>query len=363
MAASQKSNVEQDKSAMRSGSVETAGDSRDGVDAVIKGAPEKPACVYRTIRIKGNEVEVSEGAASVSRPAPGEKCWVDIQQFERADLIILRERFGFHLLAIEDCDSENQRAKVDEYADHLFIVLYAMELGSTEGEVLTADQFSAFIGENYLVTVHKKPMKQVEAVWQRAVSDAHADEQGVDFLLYLMTNALVDDAFPIIDELSDRLEAIEAEILDGVEQSQLIRLLGLKRQLISVRRTLAPERDVFGMLVRRGDPRISEKASFYFRDVYDHVVRAYELIDVERDLLGNAMEAYISMMENRTNIIMKQLTILASIFLPLTFVTGFFGQNFDAMPFKSMPLYYAMLAICIGLPIGMVYWFWRRNWL
>jgi magnesium transporter len=336
---------------------------RANVDAIMRGVPEKGACVYRTIRIKGNAVEVQEGAASVKPPALGEKCWVDIQQFERADLILLQERFGFHLLAIEDCDSENQRAKADEYSDHLFIVLYAMELGSSEGETLAADQFSAFIGENYLVTVHKKPMKQVEAVWQRAVSDTHANEQGADFLLYLITDALVDDAFPIIDGLSDRLEAIEAEILDGVEQSQLIRRLGLKRQLISVRRTLAPERDVLGMLVRRGDPRISEKAGFYFRDVYDHVVRAYELIDVERDLLGNAMEAYISMMENRTNVIMKQLTIFASIFLPLTFVTGFFGQNFDAMPFKSMPLYYAMLAICVGLPIGMVYWFWRRNWL
>jgi magnesium transporter len=363
MAVSRKSYVEKDQSPTRGGDAEMAGGSRDGIGAIIKGASEAKACVYRTIRIKGNAVEVSEGAANISRPAPGEKCWVDIQQFERADLIILRERFGFHLLAIEDCDSENQRAKADEYTDHLFIVLYAMGLGSTEGETLAVDQFSAFIGENYLVTVHKKPLKQVEAVWQRAVNDAHADEQGLDFLLYLITDALIDDAFPIIDELSDRLEGIEAEILDAVEQSQLIRLLGLKRQLISVRRTLAPARDVLGMLVRRGDPRISEKASFYFRDVYDHVVRAYELIDVERDLLGNAMEAYISMMENRTNIIMKQLTIFASIFLPLTFVTGFFGQNFEAMPFKSMPLYYAMLAICGGLPIGMVYWFWRRNWL
>jgi magnesium transporter len=363
MAASQKSNEEKDQSLVQDGNAETAGGSHDRIDAIVKKTTEASPCVHRTIRIKGNAVEVSEGAASVSRPVAGEKCWVDIQQFERADLIILRERFGFHLLAIEDCDSENQRAKVDEYTDHLFIVLYAMALSSTEGETLTADQFSAFIGENYLVTVHKKPMKQVKAVWQRAVSGVHAEEQGVDFLLYLITDALIDDAFPIIDELSDRLEGIEAEILDAVEQSQLIRLLALKRQLISVRRTLAPERDVLGTLVRRGDPRISEKTSFYFRDVYDHVVRAYELIDVERDLLGNAMEAYISMMENRTNVIMKQLTIFASIFLPLTFITGFFGQNFEAMPFKSMPLYYAMLAICVGLPLGMVYWFWRRNWL
>ena len=130
--------------------------------------------------------------------------------------------------------------------DHLFIVLYAMALSSTEGETLAADQFSVFIGENYLVTVHKKPMKQVEAVWQRAASGVHAEEQGVDFLLYLITDALIDDAFPIIDELSDRLEDIEAEILDAVEQSQLIRLLALKRQLISSQTDARAARDVLG---------------------------------------------------------------------------------------------------------------------
>jgi len=304
-----------------------------------------------------------DATASVTPPAAGENCWIDIQQFEPGDLGILQERFGFHPLAIEDCINKDQRAKVDEYDGYLFIVQHAIEAGAAEGEAFTTEQLSAFIGEHYLVTVHQKPIKQVEAVWRRAVTDPRSDEQGVDFLLYLITDALVDDAFPIIDEISDRLEGIEAEILDRVEQSQLIRLLGVRRELIALRRTLAPERDVLAMLVRRGDPRISEKAGFYFRDVYDHVVRAYEQIDVERDLLGNVMEAYISMMENRTNIIMKQLTIFASIFLPLTFLTGFFGQNFTHMPYQSRSLYYGMLAVCMGVPIGMVYWFWRRRWL
>jgi magnesium transporter len=319
--------------------------------------------LFRTIIFKGNAAEVHEDDASVRRPSADEKCWIDVQQFEAGDLMILQQSFGFHPLAIEDCVNTNQRAKVDEYTDYLFIVMHALEPGGAVGETFTTEQLGAFIGERYLVTVHKKPIKQVEAVWHRAVTDAHCGEEGVDFLLYLITDALIDDAFPIIDDLSDRLEAIEAEILDGVEQSQLIRLLGLKRELIAIRRTLAPERDVLGMLVRRGDPRISEKTGFFFRDVYDHVVRAYEQIDVERDLLGNAMEAYISMMENRTNVIMKQLTIFASIFLPLTFLTGFFGQNFAQMPYHSHSLFYVMLAVCLGVPIGMVYWFWQRNWL
>ena len=199
-------------------------------------------------------------------------------------------------------------------------------------------------------------------VWRRACGDATCGARR-DFVCYLIADELIDDAFPLIDQVSDRLEAIESAILDGVDRRKLQQLLGLKRWLIAMRRMLAPERDVLGMLVRRGDPRISEKTGFFFRDVYDHVVRAYEQIDVERDLLGNAMEAYISMMENRTNVIMKQLTIFASIFLPLTFLTGFFGQNFSALPFDSKSLFYTEVGACIALPAVMFLWFRRSGWL
>jgi magnesium transporter len=136
-----------------------------------------------------------------------------------------------------------------------------------------------------------------------------------------------------------------------------MQLMRLKRWLIAMRRVLSPERDMLAILLRRGDRRISEKTSLYFRDAYDHVVRAYEQIDIERDLLGNAMDAYLSMMANRSTIIMKQLTLLASTFLPLTFLTGFFGQNFSALPFDSKSLFYLEIAACIFLPVGMFIWF------
>jgi magnesium transporter len=318
--------------------------------------------MFRTLCIENSSVEVRE-CEQVAPPPPGEKCWIDLGDFRSTELELLRERFQFHPLAIEDCNTPDQRAKAEEYGDHLFIVLHALALGARNGEVLAAEQVAAFLGERYLVTVHRKPIKQLEMVWRRAITDGNSGVEGVDFLFYLIVDAIVDDAFPIIDAISDRLEEIEAEILGRVEQSQLVRLLDLRRQLIAMRRILAPHRDVVAMLVRRGDPRISDKSALYFRDVYDHVVRAYEEIDTERDLLGNAMEAYISMMENRTNNIMKQLTIFASIFLPLTFLTGFFGQNFSMMPFGSAFLYRAMLAVCAIVPIGMLLWFRWRNWL
>jgi magnesium transporter len=318
--------------------------------------------MFRTLRIEGASVEVRE-CEEVAPPPPGQKCWIDLLDFESKELELLRDRFQFHPLAIEDCGAPDQRAKAEEYGDHLFIVMHALTLGDADGGVLQSEQVAAFLGERYLVTVHRKPVKQLETVWRRAITDGTSGSEGVDFLLYLIADALIDDVFPIIDAISDRLEEIEAEILGRVDQSQLLRLLELRRQLIAMRRTLAPHRDVVAMLVRRGDPRISDKSALYFRDVYDHVVRAYEEIDTERDLLGNAMEAYISMMENRTNNIMKQLTIFASIFLPLTFLTGFFGQNFTTMPFGSAFLYRAMLTVCVILPVGMLLWFRWRDWL
>jgi magnesium transporter len=318
--------------------------------------------MFRTLRIKDASVEV-QGCQQVTSPPPGEKCWIDLEDFGSNELELLREEFQFHPLAIEDCNTPDQRAKAEEYGDHLFIVIHALALGTGNGAVLEDEQVAAFLGERYLVTVHRKPIKQLETVWRRAITDGNSGTEGVDFLLYLIVDAIIDDAFPIIDAISDRLEEIEAEILGRVEQPQLVRLLDLRRQLIAMRRTLAPHRDVVAMLVRRGDPRISDKAALYFRDVYDHVMRAYEEIDTERDLLGNAMEAYISMMENRTNNIMKQLTIFASIFLPLTFLTGFFGQNFTMLPVGSTFLYRAMLTVYAAVPVAMLLWFRWRDWL
>jgi magnesium transporter len=185
----------------------------------------------------------------------------------------------------------------------------------------------------------------------------------MDFLCYLVVDELVDEVFPLIDQVSDQLEEVESAILKRVDSRQLTELMRLKRWLISMRRVLSPERDMLAILLRRGDSRISERTALYFRDVFDHVVRAYEQIDVERDLLGNAMDAYLSMMANRSTIIMKQLTLLASIFLPLTFITGFFGQNFAALPFDSKALFYTEIGACIALPVSMFIWFRRSGWL
>jgi magnesium transporter len=130
-----------------------------------------------------------------------------------------------------------------------------------------------------------------------------------------------------------------------------------------MRRVLSPQRDVFGILAKRGHPCITDRTSIYFRDVYDHLVRIYEAIDTDRDLLGNALDAYLSMVAQRTNEIMKGLTLLSAVLLPLTFVTGFFGQNFAHLPFDNDGLMWAMIIACLVIPSGMVLWFYRSKWL
>ena len=289
-------------------------------------------------------------------------CWIDLQRFDTAELYALRDSMGFHPLAIEDCETSIERAKLDDYEKYLFIVMHSLHLGGNGHRGVQSVELDSFLSERYLVTVHREPVGAIDAVIKRVTADPASCARGIDYLFYLIVDALVDGAFPIIDEISDQVEDVESAILKRIEPNQLQKLMRLKRLLITMRRVLSPERDVLAMMLRRGDSRIQEHTALYFRDVYDHVVRAYEQIDVERDLLGNAMDAYMSMNSNRSNLIMKQLTILAAIFLPLTFLTGFFGQNFSALPFDSHAAFYIELAACVLVPVGMLYWFRRSGW-
>jgi magnesium transporter len=310
----------------------------------------------------GKQPVVSDSADDIAPPMPGHTRWIDIKEQSEAEMKLLGERFPFHPLTLEDCLHFDQRPKVEEYDDYLFVVLHAF---TCIGETCDAEakEVHFFLGNNnYLVTVHTADIAPIDAVWKRAGSDAGLASRGADFLLYLLSDAIVDANFPILDRLSEALESIEDAVLERQTPDDLARIFQLKRTLVVMRKVLSPERDVFAMLSKRGDARISEKTALYFRDVYDHLVRIYESIDTGRDLLGNALDAYLSMASNRTNEIMKRLTLLSAVFLPLTFITGFFGQNFEHLPFHSDALMYAMVATCVMIPSVMVFVFKRSGW-
>ncbi|HMI89415.1 MAG TPA: magnesium/cobalt transporter CorA [Polyangiaceae bacterium] len=312
--------------------------------------------------VPGQRPVVSDSADKIAPPQPGHTRWIDIKEQREADMQLLGERFPFHHLTLEDCLHFDQRPKVEEFDDYLFVVLHAFSCPSETCDA-EAEEVHLFLGsQNYLITVHTADIAAIDTVWKRAESDAGLATRGADFLLYLVSDAIVDANFPILDRVNDALESIEDSVLERQNPDDLARIFQLKRTLVLMRKVLSPERDVFAVLSKRGDPRISEKTALYFRDVYDHLVRIYESIDAGRDLLGNALDAYLSMTSNRTNEIMKRLTLLSAVFLPLTFITGFFGQNFEHLPFHSDALMYAMAACCIAIPTVMVVVFKRSGW-
>jgi magnesium transporter len=226
----------------------------------------------------------------------------------------------------------------------------------------------SFLGEAFLVTVHAGGIAALEKTWLRVSGDAKTFERSVGFVYYLIADGMVDDNFPILDRVADELDEIEDAVLGSPRREDLHRIFELKRHLVSMRKVLSPQRDVLGLLAKRGDTRINERTAVYLRDVYDHLVRINESIEANRDLLGNALDAYLSAVSQRTNEIMKYLTVMSAVFLPLSFVVGFFGQNFDNLPFlpgwiHSDHLMQAMIPLCLAVPAGMVAWFKQKDWL
>jgi magnesium transporter len=294
-------------------------------------------------------------------PQEGRK-WIDVQQPTEAEMALLAERFGLHKLAVEDCLHLDQRPKLEEYPNHQFIVLQGFTTASKDVCELTLHEHHFFLAHDWLISVHDLPFVGLDAVLKRVKDDPRATlGRGTDFVLYMLADGLVDAQFPILDAFSDELEDLEVAIFEKVDPSQLQRIFEMKRMLVSLRRVLSPQRDVVGMLSRRGITHIHERSTLYFRDVYDHLVRLYEQIDAGRDIVGNVMDGYLSMVANKTNDITKQLTIFSTMFLPLSFIVGFFGQNFDALSSKGY--YYSMWAMIVGFPVGLLLWFKHKRWL
>lgn len=293
---------------------------------------------------------------------PGPK-WIDVAHPDEATLLRLGERFGLHKLAIEDCLHLDQRPKLEDYGTHQFLVLQGFSSENDAWADLEMHELHFFLGPDWLITVHDKTGKALESVHKRIDSDPAATiGRGVDFVAYVIADALVDRHFPLLDCFTDEIEELEEKIFSSPPSPTLLQdIFALKRALVLVRRVLSPQRDVVGLLARRGVPQVQERTTLYFRDIYDHLVRIYEQLESARDLVSSSVEAYMSQVANRTNDITKQLTIFAAIFLPLSFIAGFFGQNFDVL--SRTEFLWTMLAAMVLLPLGMLAWFRHKEWI
>ncbi|MDP9341875.1 MAG: magnesium/cobalt transporter CorA [Actinomycetota bacterium] len=319
-----------------------------------------PSACYVIDRHGSEQVRFSRETVE-ARLSSGSFFWLDLDQPSAADFEILRDVFKFDPLAVEDSEHFDQRAKIDDYDDFIFVVVY----GATPDQDRLVE-VHCFYSERFLVTIHRDDcpaFAEIRRRYQRR--DSAIDRPSL--LLYRVVDGLTDSFFPILAAFDDRIDELEDSIFRRADDRQLQEMFGMKRLLVGMRKAVTPQRDAFaGLMGGIAElPGLGEGDERYFRDVYDHLIRISDLIDSYRDLLTGAMDVYLSTVSNRLNVVMKQLTVIATIFLPLTFITGFFGQNFRWMVshIGSMAVF---LTLGVGAEIAIVVFlltsFKRRGW-
>jgi magnesium transporter len=337
------------------------------------------------------ELSGDEARKALLDPQRSGMYWVDITHQAQSDIDLLAQAFRFHPLALEDCLHFDQRPKLEEYAGnnpylfivtHNFVVLppplrsageessiavprHIVARGRTRRCSLQVLEVHAFLGQNFLVTVHAEPSAAIDTIFGHVAKDAQLLSRGPDFVYYEVADMLCDSNFPVLEQLGDLLDELEEAILTNPTREDLRCIYSLRKTLVSMRRVMSPQRDVMGSLFRQGGSgAVSHRTAPYFRDIYDHLTRLYESIEAGRDLLSSCIDAYLSTIGQRTNEIMKQLTILSCILMPMSFLTGFFGMNFQAMPFQSGFWFWLALAtMFIAIPLGMFILFRRKGWV
>lgn len=291
--------------------------------------------MIRTVCLNTNSRKFSEDCVTAEiselREEVGNIIWADVSDPTSKDFEELAEEFGFHYLSIEDCRNMHQRPKVEEYPGYYFIVLYEAELIGS-GDRLELRELNIFLGKNYLVTVHSRPIRAVETarrLWHEWTDRA---EQGSGLLAYLLIDAIVDDYLPLLDLISERMDDLEDSIFGEWRAEAIQDIFTIKKKLLFLRRSITPLRDVFNTMLRREQPIFPRETHIYFQDVFDHLIRVADTIDSLRDMLSSTMDAYLSVSGNRMNKIMKRLTSISTILMSMTLVAGIYGMNFVLMP-------------------------------
>lgn len=290
--------------------------------------------------------------------------WVSLEQPDDEEINkVLVNLFHFHPLAVEDCQSHGyQTPKLDDYGDYIFIIAQAIN-ANRDFNLQPTEELNIFLGKNYVVSSFYNMMPPVERLWKRLERDERLYQNGADFLCHALLDHLVDDYIPHLDALEEEIDAMEDAVLSNPQPQTLEKILNLKHYTMSLRRVLGPQREVINRLCRDDFPMIDQHSKMYFRDIYDHLVRLYDLMDGIRDMTTSALEVYLNATSLRLNEVMKALTIVSTIFLPLSFVAGVYGMNFHFMPELSWQWGYAMVwGIFLLIFLGMVAFFKSRKW-
>jgi len=291
--------------------------------------------------------------------------WVDMEAPTEADEQVLLDVFKFHPLTVEDCRENRHYPKVEEFEGYIYFIVHGVR-ADTSSDRFNTIELDGFLGPNYVITYHHDTFRSISNVKQLLHTTPIACQRGPAFLLHQILDQVVDFYSPVLDDFDERIDRLEEDIFTLKSPNNVIlsQIMDLKRSVLRLRRISGKQMDILHRMSRGEFSLIPESMRPFYRDVYDHLVRVVDLAENYRDLISGSMEAYLSVVSNRLNEIMKVLTIFSAIMLPLTFIAGIYGMNFDNMPeIHSKYGYYAVWLIMIVVAVGMLLFFKRRGWI
>lgn len=337
--------------------------SRPGTLAIPPGSPPPRIVLfeYDSDRLEERAIEDLSELEAFART--DSVTWIDVQGMGDEDVLRrLADIFGIHPLALEDAVNVPQRAKSETYDEHQLVIGRAPLV---EEERITLPQVCFLVGETYLVTFQDRTFGFFDPVRERIrAGNARIRTSGVDYLAYALLDALVDRYYPVVDDLSEQLDALEDDVLEDAMPEDLARLHHIRRDLAALRRVAWPQREMLSALSRSDSAFIGDETRVYLRDPEEHMGQIAGRLDFCREVAVGLMDLHLSTMGHRQNEIMKVLTLMASIFIPLTFIAGIYGMNFENMPeLHSRNGYFVVLAIMVAMAVALVGWFRHRGWL
>jgi magnesium transporter len=295
--------------------------------------------------------------------SPEDLLWIDLYDVGNDELHYVANIFNFHPLAIEDCLHVSPRAKVDDYEDYYFFVFHSLRYNEESDTEITTLELNVFLGPNYIVTIHRKPMPTIGRIAATSLRSKLYMNKGPDFLIYSIVDGITDEYFPIMDRISVRIDELEDEIYEHQVEEITEEFLALKRTIILIRRVIIPQKRIFANINGRLSFDIREENAPFYIDLVDHLERISDSTETFRDLVNGALDTYYSIVSAKTTETMRVLTIISTIMMPLTFVTGLMGMNVK-IPGQQWGLsFWGIIAFLLGITSLMLLYFKKKRWL
>ncbi len=292
--------------------------------------------------------------------------WINVIGLHQVEVLEeLNGCFGLHPLVLEDILNTEQRPKMEDYGDYLYIVLKALFLGTGQGDKVESEQVSLILGSNFVLSFQEKEGPLFEPIRDRLRNGkGRIRKMGPDYLVHAILDAIIDQYFVVLEKLGEQVEFLEEEVVTSPSPATLQATYQLKREMIFLRKAVWPLREVIGSLERGESSLIKESTFIYLRDIYDHTIQVIDNVETFRDMLSGMMDIYLSSISNRMNEVMKVLTIISTLFIPLTFIVGLYGMNFKNMPELEWPWGYPLvLALMLAVAVFMLFYFRRKRWI